>query len=325
VMVFDPRTQTLTMASSRGFRTPAPRATELRLGEGIAGRAALDRKMVAVPDLRRARDTSARGEQLAEEQFVSCYAVPLIAKGQIRGVLEVYHRTPLDPEPEWLEFLEAIAGQAAIAVENGTILEDLQRTYVELALAYDGTIEGWSRALDLRDNETEGHTKRVTDLTLQLARHMSVSAADFTHLRRGALLHDIGKMAIPDKILLKAGPLNDEEWVVMRRHPAYAYELLSTIPYLRPALDIPYYHHEKYDGTGYPHGLKGEQIPLVARIFAVVDVWDALRSDRPYRKAWTGAKAAEYIREQSGKHFDPRVVDAFLKMIPRDESMALAS
>jgi putative nucleotidyltransferase with HDIG domain len=325
VLVFDARTQTLSVTASRGFRAPASRVSELRLGEGIAGRAALDRRMVVVPDLRRERDASARGDQLTDEQFVSCYAVPLIAKGQIRGVLEVYHRAPLDPEPEWLEFLEAIAGQTAIAVENGTILEDLQRTYVELALAYDGTIEGWSRALDLRDNETEGHTKRVTDLTLQLARHMSVSAADFTHLRRGALLHDIGKMAIPDKILLKPGPLSDEEWVIMRRHPAYAYELLATIPYLRPALDIPYYHHEKWDGTGYPRGLKGEQIPLVARIFAVVDVWDALRSDRPYRKAWSSVRAVEYIREQSGKHFDPRVVDAFLKMVPKDDSMALAS
>ena len=314
VLAFDARTQTLSLAASRGFRATAPRHTEQRLGEGYAGHAALDRKMVAVADLRATPDLSARSAQFAEEQFVACYSLPLIAKGQIRGVLDVFHRAPLDPEPEWLEFLEAIAGQAAIALENGTILEDLQRAYVELALAYDGTIEGWSRALDLRDNETEGHTQRVTDLTLHLARHLNLPAADFTHLRRGALLHDIGKMGIPDKILLKAGPLTDEEWVIMRRHPVYAYELLSTIPYLRPAIDIPYGHHEKWDGSGYPQGLKGEQIPIVARIFAVVDVWDALRSDRPYRKAWTSARAQDYIREQSGKHFDPKVVDAFLKM-----------
>src|SRR5579864_76971 len=325
VLVFDPRTQTLRMAASRGFRTPSPRVPETRLGEGIGGRAALDRKMVAVPDLRRAPDGMGPAPHIVEEQFVACYAVPLIAKGQIRGVLEAYHHGPLAPEPEWLEFLEAIAGQTAIAVENGTILEDLQRTYVELALAYDGTIEGWSRALDLRDNETEGHTKRVTDFALQLARQLNVSTAEFTHLRRGALLRDIGKMGIPDKILLKPGPLTDEEWVIMRRHPVYAHELLSTIPYLRPALDIPYCHHEKWDGTGYPRGLKGEQIPLVARIFAVVDVWDALRSDRPYRKAWTSARAQEYIREQSGTHFDPKVVDAFLKMgVIKDEPVASA-
>lgn len=314
VLTFDARAQTLNFVAGRGFRATAPRHIQLRLGEGHAGRAALDRKTIAVPDLWTAPDASARAAQLADERFVAYYAVPLIAKGQIRGVLEVYHRARLEPEPEWFEFLDAIAGQAAIAVENGTIFEDLQRTYVELALAYDGTIEGWSRALDLRDNETEGHTQRVTDLTLQLARQLNVSATDFTHLRRGALLHDIGKMGIPDKILLKAGPLTDEEWVIMRRHPMYAYELLSTIPYLRPALDIPYCHHEKWDGTGYPQGLKGDQIPLVARIFAVVDVWDALRSDRPYRKAWTSARAQDYIREQSGKHFDPKVVEAFLKM-----------
>jgi HD-GYP domain-containing protein (c-di-GMP phosphodiesterase class II) len=223
VLVFDSRTQTLTLAVARGFRSSMPRVTELRLGEGIAGRAALDRKTVAVADLRSAADTATRAPQFAEEQFVACYAVPLIAKGQIRGVLEIFHREPLAPEPEWLEFLEALGGQAAIAVENGTMLEDLQRTYVELALAYDATIEGWSRALDLRDNETEGHTKRVTDLTLHLARQLNVSPAEFTHLRRGALLHDIGKMGIPDKILLKPGPLTDDEWVIMRRHPVYAY------------------------------------------------------------------------------------------------------
>src|SRR4030095_309227 len=148
---------------------------------------------------------------------------------------------------------------------------------------YDSTIEGWSRALDLRDRETEGHTIRVTEMTLKIARIAGMADAELVHLKRGALLHDIGKMGIPDAILLKPDKLETEEWVIMRRHPVYAYELLLPIEYLQPSLDIPYCHHEKWDGSGYPRGLKGEQIPLAARLFAVIDVWDALRSDRPYR------------------------------------------
>jgi len=177
-------------------------------------------------------------------------------------------------------------------------------------------------ALELRDNETAGHTQRVTDLTVRLARAMGMNHEEVAHIRRGALLHDIGKMGIPDAILGKPGPLSDDEWDIMRRHPVYAYELLSRILHLRPALDIPYCHHEKWDGTGYPRGLKGEQIPLAAQIFAVVDVWDALRSDRSYRPAWTEERAREYIREQSGKHFDPTVVDAFFTLQQTPESPA---
>ena len=144
---------------------------------------------------------------------------------------------------------------------------------------------------------------------------MHLSDAELVHMYRGALLHDIGKMGISDSILLKPGPLTDEEWVIMQKHPQYAYEMLSPIKYLRPVLDIPYCHHEKWDGTGYPHGLKGEQIPLAARIFAVVDVWDALRSDRPYRTAWPENKVREYIRSQAGTHFDPQVVAAYMNLM----------
>ncbi|MCJ7722760.1 MAG: HD domain-containing protein, partial [Anaerolineales bacterium] len=158
-------------------------------------------------------------------------------------------------------------------------------------------------------------TKRVTETTLKLASHLGVKDAELVHVRRGALLHDIGKMGIPDSILHKPGPLNEEDWALMRRHPVFAYNLLSPLTYLRPALEIPYCHHEKWDGSGYPRGLMGEQIPLMARIFAVVDVWDALISDRPYRKAWTNEKALAYIREQAGLHFDPNIVDAFLKIM----------
>ena len=189
---------------------------------------------------------------------------------------------------------------------------------MELIAAYDATIEGWSRVMDLRDKETEGHTRRVTELALDLARTMEIENSELVHLRRGALLHDIGKMGVPDHILLKPDRLTRKEWVVMQQHPQLAYEMLKPISYLRPALDIPACHHEKLDGTGYPRGLKGEQIPLAARIFAVVDVWDALTSNRPYRNTWSREKSLAYIREQAGHHFDPSVVNAFMKSIVSD-------
>lgn len=184
----------------------------------------------------------------------------------------------------------------------------------ELSEAYETTLLGWSKALDLRDKETEGHTQRVTELTVQLARLMGFDEDAIVHLRRGALLHDIGKMGVPDSILLKPGPLTDEEWAIMKKHPVYAYELLSPIYYLQPALDIPYCHHEKWDGTGYPQGLKGEDIPLAARVFAIIDIWDALRSDRPYRPAWPVDRVVSHIRSLSGTHLDPAVVEAFLQL-----------
>lgn len=229
----------------------------------------------------------------------------------------MFHRAPLNPDQEWLDYLETLAGQAALAVENVGLFDELQRSNAELTQAYDATIEGWSRALDLRDRETEGHSRRVTDMTLALAEAMGLSAEALVHIRRGALLHDIGKMGVPDAILLKPGPLSDEEWASIRRHPELVYAMLSPIEFLRPALDIPYCHHEKWDGTGYPRGLTGEQIPLAARLFAVVDVWDALRSDRPYRPAWSREAARAHIRQQAGAHFDPAVVPVFLDLEDR--------
>lgn len=194
--------------------------------------------------------------------------------------------------------------------------EQLRQSNIELSRAYDATLEGWSRALDLRDHETEGHSQRVTELSLRLAQAMGVPCEELAHIRRGALLHDIGKMGIPDTILHKQGPLNDEEWATMRKHPVYAYEMLSPIDFLHPALAIPYCHHERWDGSGYPRGLQGEEIPLAARIFSVIDVWDALRSNRPYRQAWTEQRVREYLCSLAGTHFDPRVVAAFLDLLP---------
>ena len=191
----------------------------------------------------------------------------------------------------------------------------LQQAHAQLLSAYEATIAGWSHAMDLRDKETEGHSRRVTDLTAKLAQSLGLSDEQIAHLRRGAMLHDMGKIGIPDSILLKPAALTDEEWIIMRKHPQLAYDMLYPIEYLRPALEIPLSHHEKWDGTGYPRGLKGEEIPLAARLFAVVDVWDALTSDRPYRPAWSEEEALNYIREQSGKHFDPQVVDLFFRVI----------
>jgi putative nucleotidyltransferase with HDIG domain len=311
-------TQTLEFSAGRGFRSRSIERSRLRLGEGQAGRAALERRLIQIPDLTRPDSGFMHAERIASEGFRVYCAAPLISKGLVRGVLEIFNRAPLTVDAEWLEFLEMMAGQAAIAVDSAQLFEGIQRSNIELVMAYDSTLEGWSRALDLRDKETEGHTQRVTDLTVQLARAMGIGSEELIHVRRGALLHDIGKMGIPDSILLKPAPLSAEEWEIMRKHPVYAHEMLAPIAFLRRALDIPYCHHEKWDGTGYPRGLKGEQIPLVSRIFTVVDVWDALRSDRPYRTAWPDSKVRDYLREESGRHFDPEAAEAFLRHVPAD-------
>jgi len=208
-----------------------------------------------------------------------------------------------------------IIGVATDVTERERAEQRLRDASQELAEAYDATLEGWSRALELREHETAGHSQRVVDLTLRLAQAMGISGAELVHMRRGALLHDIGKMAVPDRILLKPDPLDPEEWVTMRQHPLYASEMLKSIPYLRPALDIPYCHHERWDGSGYPRGLAGEEIPLAARIFAVADVWDALTSDRPYRPPWPEVDARRYMRTEAGRQLDPRIVDLFLAVI----------
>ncbi|MDO8753611.1 MAG: HD domain-containing protein [Anaerolineales bacterium] len=315
ILLFDPHTQLLEFAAGAGFNTSALQHTRLQLGEAYAGRAVLERKAVHIPNLKSRQTTFLKSPFLARENFIAYYAVPLISKGEAVGVLEIFHRALLDADEDWLNYMNMLAGQAAIAIDSAMLFKNLQLSNQELTLAYDKTIEGWSRALDLRDKETEDHTRRVTALTYKLAGKMGIKQPELTHICRGAMLHDIGKVAIPDNLLLKAGPLDDEEWITMRRHPMIAVELLTSINYLAPALDIPRSHHEKWNGTGYPDHLAGEDIPLAARLFAVVDVYDALTSDRPYRSAWSRTETMKYIREQSGIHFDPQVVPAFIEMM----------
>ncbi len=320
VLLLNAETQSIEHAADRGFRYEHVNRTRMRLGKGLAGRAALQRAPVSVPEYHESLDDPQRAPLLAGEGFVAYYALPLHAKGQVKGVLELFHRSPFDSDSDWFHFLDAIAAQAAIAIDNAALFDSLQRSNLELALAYNDTLQGWSAALELRDRTTEGHTVRVTELAVRLARAVGLSGEELMQLHRGSLLHDIGKMAIPDHILLKQGPLTADEWHIMRKHPEYAFEMLSPIAYLRPALDIPYCHHERWDGTGYPRGLRGGEIPLSARIFALADVWDAVLSDRPYRRAWTISRARSYIQSLAGKQFDPEIVGTFLRLVDADSS-----
>ncbi len=316
VLLLNQPSQTLEYIISKGFLSSALKHTKLKIGESNAGLAALNREIVSIANLNEGLEGFVRSTHFTDEKFVTYFAVPLVAKGEIKGVLELFNRSLLEVDKDWMEYLETIATQAAIAIDDALLFERLQRSNVELSLAYDTTIEGWSRAMDLRDSTTEGHSQRVADLTIEIARKMGVNEQDITHIRRGALLHDMGKMGIPDSILLKPGKLTEEEWEIMRSHTNLAYDMLHPVEHLKPALDIPYYHHEKWDGTGYPKGLKAEEIPLGARIFAIVDIWDALMSDRPYRGAWTKDKTIEHIKSISGTHLDPDVVEVFLQMQP---------
>lgn len=315
VLLLNPQNQRLEFAAGAGFWTAALQHTQLQIGEGLAGQAVQKRRVVHVPNLKTRKTDLLRSPFFGRENFMEYYAIPLIAKGEVLGVLEIFHRSTLSADQHWTNFLHTLAGQAAIAIDSAMMFKNLQYTNDELTLAYDKTIEGWSRALDLRDKETEHHTRRVTDLTLRLAQRMNIPDSELTHIRRGAILHDIGKVAMPDGILFKPGPLTDEEWVIMRRHPLIAVEILKPISYLIPALPIPRSHHEKWDGSGYPNGLAGEGIPLAARLFAFADVYDALTSDRPYRRAWSQTAALEYIRENSGTHLDPNITPLFIRMM----------
>jgi HD-GYP domain-containing protein (c-di-GMP phosphodiesterase class II) len=331
LLALDPKTETLNFVNGYGFRYGTFQHTHLQLGEGFAGQVVQKKQIVDIRNLQEEPQSFSRATNFKDEGFMTYLGTPLIARGEIKGVLEIFQRRAFEPDAEWLNIVETISNQIAIAIDNALLVEGLKNSNAELSIAYNATIEGLSRALELRDRETQGHTLRVTAVTLQLAHRIDAfSESDLVHIHRGALLHDIGKLGIPDSILLKPGSLTPEEWKIMQLHTIYAEEILFQIEHLKPALDIPRHHHEKWDGSGYPGGLKGEQIPLAARIFSIIDVFDALTSDRPYRKAWSREQALEHIQSQSGIHFEPAIVSVFMAMMkdvslsgPGDEALEL--
>ncbi|HEY3332974.1 MAG TPA: PAS domain S-box protein [Capsulimonadaceae bacterium] len=244
---------------------------------------------------------------------------PLVLHNQVLAVIEFYTRTPAVHDDEWWDFLEMIGAVCALALHNTSLFEEIRDAHIEVTDAYDATLAGWSQALDLRDRETEGHSQRVTDAAVKMARRLGFNDNEIVQVRRGALLHDIGKLGVPDRILGKPGKLDEEEWQIMRMHPVYAFEWLSRIPFLHPALNIPHFHHEHFDGHGYPLGMAANSIPREARLFTVIDVWDALTHDRPYRSAWPPEKARQYMMDERGKLFDPQMVDVFLNLVDDGE------
>ncbi|MBI5296233.1 MAG: GAF domain-containing protein [Chloroflexi bacterium] len=315
VMLLNPHLQMLEYAAGRGFRGSAIRRVSLLLGEDQAGVAALERSVISEYDLFSPQVPLRHPERIVGEDFVSMYAVPLVAKGQVKGVLELFYRRLVEPNSGWIHFLEILARQAAVAVEDASLFNDMQRSFTELAVAYDAAIEGWARVLQMRHHEPDELAQTLASLTLDMAHRMELPESEMSHIYRGVLLHDIGKLDISDNILLKSAPLTDEEWDEIHRHPVFAYDFLQSIAYLRPAMNIPYCHHERWDGNGYPRGLHGKEIPLEARIFSVVKVWTVLQHARPFRPAFGREYANAYVKEQSGKEFDPQVVEIFLEML----------
>jgi HD-GYP domain-containing protein (c-di-GMP phosphodiesterase class II) len=312
VLVLHPDSVMLESLAQRGFGNERLHINRIRLGQSVPGKIALEKQSKLIPNLGKPEMGTPWENLLVDREFVGYYGVPLVARGSIKGVLEIYNRRPLYPDPEWERFLETLAGQAAIAIDKTELFENWQRSEAALDISNDSTLMTLSKALCLRDDQTEIFTQEMVDRTLQLARSMGVLEDSLSQIRRGVILHDIGKFGIPDEILFKSGPLTDDEWAIMRRHPEFAVEILSPNPQLASAMDIPYCHHERWDGAGYPRGLKEDEIPLAARIFAVIDVWTAMTSKRPYRPPLSEQVTREFIEEGSGSQFDPQVVETFL-------------
>ena len=325
VLTLDPEDHSLKFVAGQGFRTHSIERTHLRIGEGLAGRAARKRQMVLICDSNKEKNRFAHSALFESEGFVGYIGAPLLAEGQVKGVIEIFHRAPLALNSDSERFLFQVMNRFAAAIEDTRVFLRTQQQYNQLVAAYDSTLATFSHLMELRDHEPMGHTRRVTELAVHLARAMGLEEDALVEVRRGALLHDIGKIGIPDAILLSSNPLTSEEWAIVRAHPQMAYDMLSPIAYLKDALAIPYNHHERWDGSGYPRGLRGEQIPLAARIFAAVDLWDALTSDRPYRAAWDAQRARDYIDSLSGTQLDPQVVQAFLQIMADEPHVGTTS
>ena len=307
-------TNTLDLYGDVGFRSSFIRTVKVPISTSIAGKVLMDRSVFEAPDLS-SNIVEFIVRDWIDEGFKAYFAHPLIVKGKPIGVMELFFRHTFYPDQEWLKFFESLATQAALAYDLYHTFSDLQKVKQNLANNYNATLETWSKSMELTNIESRGHIQRVTNQTLKLAKELGINENELPNIERGALLHDIGKLGILDEILLKKEKLTDSEWHEIEKHPVIAKDLLSGVNLLKDAIDIPFSHHENWDGSGYPQGLKGEAIPLAARIFAVVETYDALLSDKPYRKAWTKDKAIDYLKEKKGKKFDPKIIDTFLSTL----------
>ncbi|GAB4504564.1 MAG: hypothetical protein Fur0043_15580 [Anaerolineales bacterium] len=315
ILLLDSHLQTLRYAAGRGAVHFYPEDKIQYLGAGIAGRAALDHEIVFVALQTQTELASPFPDWAAREGFLCQYAVPLIAKGQVKGVLELFYRRLVRPDPEWLEFLETLARQAAVAIEGISLLEQFQNTLLEQKIMLDSGIEVWMQVLEQRGFEPVGHCHRTAELSILFFQRLGFGEVEYGNIYRGALLHDIGKLLMPDSLLLNPDPLTEEEWKWVQRHPELGRDLLKRIFPFEADLEIPYFHHENWDGSGYPQGLKGEHIPIAARVFRLVEVWDLLQVDLPYRQKRSRDETISFIREQAGKLFDPHLVQFFLNLL----------
>lgn len=315
VLLHHEQAHSLEFYAGRGFKNERVKRTQFRLGQSLPGKVVLDRKSLSLADLQSDR-ILIKLHYLEDDRFESYYAVPLIVKGQIKGVLELFNHSPISEDPEMRDFLESLAAQAAIAIDNSVLFEGLKRSNLELTRAYDAIIESWARSIEYREPDLHGHSTRVMELAMRLASAMGVSESELLHIRRGSLLHDIGRIGVPEDLLLRLNNLNEEEQKVFQHHVQVSHDLLAGIDFLAPAIDIPYLSHENWDGSGYPRGLKGKDIPLAARIFAVVDGWDMHTTNRHHRPRWEQEKVVDYLREQAGKRYDPEIVQLFLRELP---------
>jgi len=315
IWLYNVITQELEFTVGRGFRVVQPLVGSMRLGENYASKVVIERKMLHIQDLADVPNGYASVNRSANDGLHAYIGIPLVAKGQVKGVLEIFQRTEIDLNSDWMELLDALSGQAAIAIDNATLFNQLQRSNEELMHALDSMLEGWDRFANAHNHTSDGHIDRLIEFTMRLARNSGIREEELVHIRRGVLLHDIGMLRVPESIISKPGPLTPEEMEIVKQHPNFAYQLISSIAILRPCVDIPYCHHERWDGQGYPRRLKNTQIPLVARIFSVVDVWEVLRSARPYRDAWQEQKARQYFEKQAGIEFDPAIVQQFFDIL----------
>ncbi len=313
VLVIDPDTDEPRRMASRGFTTDFLAHSDASAVHDWTGRALLERRIAHVEGVTRQRLPSGIQPIMNVEGFISYYGLPLISGGKILGVMELFQRTAMANDREWIDYLDGLAAHVAFALEKESLTQDLRRSNQELMRAADEIVANWSRTLVARGHETPEQAARLTEMAVRLGKLAGLYPCQLNHLRRGAALHDVGNLGLPDSILLKQEPLTADEWGVIRTHPLCAYDLMSAVPGLMKAVDIPFCHHERWDGSGYPRGLKGDEIPIAAQVFSVVDAYDALTSDRPYRKRWPPEKAADYIRAEAGKSFSPAIVETFLK------------